>query len=99
MESQKKVLDIVIKPSIVLAFKEGLIFSCCLILFLIMNFATPDFLFTLPIKILIVITYLLLALSLISFIVFIYKVLKLKTTSFTISDEQIFYKVSESIFH
>lgn len=83
-----------IRPSLVLAIKEGVIFLMLLIAFLIFNFNTPEFLFQLNVdlKVLIGLVYVLMGLTVVSFLMLVYKILKLRTTVFTITDEQIIFR-------
>ncbi len=83
-----------IRPSLVLAIKEGVIFLMLLIAFLIFNFNTPEFFFQLNVdqKVLIGLVYVLMGLTVVSFLMLVYKILRLRTTVFTITDEQILFK-------
>jgi uncharacterized membrane protein YdbT with pleckstrin-like domain len=83
-----------IRPSLVLAIKEGVIFLMLLIAFLIFNFNTPEFIFQLNVdlKVLIGLVYVLMGLTVVSFLMLVYKILKLRTTVFTITNEQILYR-------
>lgn len=83
-----------IRPSLVLAIKEGVIFLMLLIAFLIFNFNTPEFFFQLNVdqKVLIGLVYVLMGLTVVSFLMLVYKILKLRTTVFTITDEQILFR-------
>lgn len=83
-----------IRPSLVLAIKEGVIFLMLLIAFLIFNFNTPEIFFQLNVdqKVLIGLDYVLMGLTVVSFLMLVYKILKLRTTVFTITDEQILFR-------
>ncbi len=84
----------VIRPSLVLAIKEGIIFLLLLSCFMVLNFNTPEFLFQLNIdlKILVTLVYVIMGMTVVSFFMLVYKLLKLRTTVFTITNEQILYR-------
>lgn len=83
-----------IRPSLVLAIKEGIIFLLLLSCFMVLNFNTPEFLIQLNVdqKVLIGLVYVLMGLTVVSFLMLVYKILKLRTTVFTITDEQILFR-------
>lgn len=93
MVAEEKIFA-VMKPSFLLAAKEVIIFIILFALFWIHNFHTPDFLFEWNVSVdaLIMLSYLLLIMVVVSFIVLVIKLLKLHTTVFTITDEQILYR-------